>query len=142
MKALSENILKILFSPILLISIFSLSSCKKNYIIYYNKVNKINSIYRLANNPKQAIKEYRELFNEYDPKNQKMIEEYATYIRLADQYHEDFGGKKSLYQLITLVAPYPEGYKSYLPLFKKYGIDSTEVQQKIADSKKDLDKEL
>lgn len=142
MKALSKNILKILFSSILVISIFSLFSCKKNYITYYNKVNEIDSIYRLAKNPKQAIKEYRTLFSTYDPKNLEMIEEYATYIHLADQYHEDFGGKKALYQLISLVAPYPEGYKKHLPLFKKYGIDSIEVQQKIAHWKKDLNKTL
>lgn len=127
---------------ILLIILLSLSSCKKNYITYYNKVNEIDSIYRFTNNPILAIKEYRELFKKYSPKNQDHIEEYATYITLADQYHEDFGGKKSLYQLITLIAPYNHEYKRYLPLFKKYGIDSTEVQQKINEWKKGQNKQL
>ncbi|MDV7698424.1 hypothetical protein N6B72_15970 [Chryseobacterium soli] len=119
-----------------------LSSCKKNYITYYNKVNEIDSIYRLANNPKLAVKEYRELFKKYTPKNQERIEEYATYINLADQYHEDFGGKESLYHLISLIAPYGDQYKNYLPLFNKYGIDNNTVEQKIADWKKDLNKRL
>lgn len=133
--------MKILIS-ILVISLFVLSSCKKNYIIYYNKVNEIDSIYRMANNPKLAIKEYRELFKEYAPKNQERIEEYSNYIILADQYKEDFGGKKSLYTLIPLIAPYENGYKKYLSLFGKYGIDSTEVKQKVADWKKGLNKQL
>ncbi|KFF11518.1 hypothetical protein IW15_14990 [Chryseobacterium soli] len=119
-----------------------LLSCKKNYIPYYNKVNEIDSIYRLANNPKLAVKEYRELFKKYTPKNQERIEEYATYINLADQYHEDFGGKESLYHLISLIAPYGDKYKNYLPLFNKYGIDNNTVEQKIADWKKDLNKRL
>lgn len=119
-----------------------LLSCKKNYIPYYNKVNEIDSIYRLANNPKLAVKEYRELFKKYTPKNQERIEEYTTYIRLADQYHEDFGGKESLYHLISLLAPYGDQYKSYLTLFNKYGIDNNTVEQKIADWKKDLNKRL
>lgn len=133
--------MKILIS-ILVMSLFVLSSCKKNYIIYYNKVNEIDSIYRLDNNPRLAIKEYRELFKEYAPKNQERIEEYSNYITLADQYKEDFGGKKSLYKLIPLIAPYGDEYKKYLPLFGKYGIDSTEVKEKMADWKKDLNKQL
>ncbi len=82
-------------SGFLLIALLSLTSCKKNYITYYNKVNEADSIYRMANNPKLAVKEYRKIFEEYTPKNQDRIEEYATYITLADQYHEDFGGKKA-----------------------------------------------
>lgn len=119
-----------------------LTSCKKDYVTYYNKVNEIDSTYRLANNPKLAIKEYQKVFKEYAPKNQDRIEEYATYITLADQYHEDFGGKESLYQLISLVAPYGDEYKKYLPLFNKYGIDNASVEQKITEWKQGLDKKL
>ncbi len=125
-----------------IVSLLLLSSCKKNYITYYNKVNDIDSIYRLANDPKLAIKEYRALFKEYDPKNQERIEEYSTYITLADQYHEDFGGKESLYTLIKLVAPYGNKYKKYLPLFNKYGISNTEADQKVGEWKKSLNKQL
>ncbi|AZA79211.1 hypothetical protein EG347_17705 [Chryseobacterium sp. G0186] len=125
-----------------LIVVLLFTSCKKNYITYYNKVNEIDSIYRLANNPKLAVKEYREIFKEYTPKNQERIEEYATYITLADQYHEDFGGKESLYQLISLVAPYGDEYKKYLPLFNKYGINNTSIEQKIAEWKQGQDKKL
>lgn len=127
---------------IFFIVLLFLTSCKKNYITYYNKVNEIDSIYRLANNPKLAVKEYREIFKEYAPKNQERIEEYATYITLADQYHEDFGGKESLYQLISLIAPYGNEYKKYLPLFNKYGIDNTSVEQKITEWKQGQDKKL
>lgn len=143
MKDLSKKSFKnLLFNSTLAISIFSLSSCKKDYITYYNKVNKIDSTYRLANNPKQAIKEYRELFKEYDPKNQDRIEEYATYITLSDQYKEDFGGKESLYHLISLIAPNGDEYKKYRSLFNKYGIDDASVEQKIAEWKQGLDKKL
>lgn len=143
MKDLSKkSFKKLLFNSTLAISIFSLSSCKKDYITYYNKVNKIDSTYRLANNPKQAIKEYRELFKEYDPKNQDRIEEYATYITLADQYKEDFGGKESLYHLISLIAPNGDEYKKHLPLFNKYGIDNVSAEQKITEWKQGLDKKL
>lgn len=127
---------------ILFTILFLFSSCKKNYITYYNKVNEIDSTYRLANNPKLAIKEYRELFKEYDPKNQERIEEYANYILLSDRYNEDFGGKKSLYKLITLIAPYNNEYKKYLPLFNKYGISNAEAEQKISEWKQGLNKEL
>ncbi|MFP3834901.1 hypothetical protein [Chryseobacterium sp. SIMBA_028] len=129
------------YSLSLLILLF-LVSCKKNYITYYNKVNEIDSTYRLANNPKLAVKEYREIFKEYVPKNQDRIEEYATYITLADQYHEDFGGKESLYQFISLIAPDGDEYKKYLPLFNKYGIDNASVEQKITEWKQGLDKKL
>lgn len=143
MKDLSrKSFKKLRFNSILAISIFSLFSCKKNYITYYNKVNEIDSTYRLANNPKLAIKEYQKLFKEYDPKNQDRIEEYATYITLADQYHEDFGGEKSLYQLVSLLAPYGDEYKKYLPLFNKYGIDNKSVEQKITEWKQGQDKKL
>lgn len=127
---------------ILVIFVFTLTSCKKNYIIYYNKVNQIDSIYRMANNPNLAIQQYQELFKEFEPKNQERIEEYSTYLILSDKYNKDFGGKKSLYKLIPLISPYDNEYKKYLPLFKKYDIDSTEVIQKIADWKKELNQQL
>ncbi len=113
-----------------------------NYITYYNKVNEIDSIYRMANKPAQAIKKFKKLFQKYEPKNQELTEEYKTYIKLADQYHKNFGGKKSLYKLIILVAPYPNEYKKLYPLCKKYGIDSLEADQKVVDWKKSLNKRL
>lgn len=129
----------------LLIISFTFFSCKStnhNYIIYYNKVNEIDSLYRIANQPDKAIKQYRKLFKKYNPKNQERIKEYETYIKLADQHQKNFGGKKSLYKLIPLIAPYEGSYGSYFGLFKKYGIDSTEVKQRIADWKKGLNKRL
>ncbi|QXU51697.1 hypothetical protein KYG33_19415 [Chryseobacterium sp. D764] len=121
---------------------FSCKSKNNNYIVYYNRVNEIDSIYRIANQPEEAIKQYRKLFKKYSPRNQDRIEEYETYIKLADQYQKDFGGKKGLYKLIPLIAPYEGSEKSYFGLFQKYGIDSTEVRQRIADWKKGLNKRL
>ncbi|TXI99950.1 hypothetical protein [Chryseobacterium sp. WX] len=127
----------------LLIILFFILSCKnKDYIVYYNRVNEIDSLYRIANQPEKAIMQYKKLFKKYTPKNQERIKEYETYIKLADQHQKNFGGKKSLYKLIPLIAPYEGSYGSYFGLFKKYGIDSTEVKQRIADWKKGLNKRL
>lgn len=127
---------------LLLFLLMLITSCNKNYITYYNKVNQIDSIYRLAHNPELAIEEYRKLFKKYPPKNQERIEEFATYITLADQYNEDFGGKKSLYKLIPLIAPYGDEYKKYLPLFNKYGIENQTVTQRINEWKNGHNKVL
>ncbi|WP_426477329.1 hypothetical protein ACP3T3_19130 [Chryseobacterium sp. CBSDS_008] len=127
----------------LLIIIFIVLSCKSNdYIVYYNRVNEIDSLYRIANQPENAINQYRKLFKKYKPKNQERIKEYETYIKLADQHQKNFGGKKSLYKLIPLIAPYEGSEKSYFGLFQKYGIDSTEVRQRIASWKKGLNRRL
>ncbi|PWW19537.1 hypothetical protein DEU40_11828 [Chryseobacterium sp. AG844] len=130
---------------ILLIILVSFLSCKNrklNYITYYSKVNEVDSIYRMANQPEKAIRKFKRLFQKYEPKNQELTEEYKNYIQLADHYHKDFGGKKSLYKLITLAAPYGNDYKKLYPLCRKYGIDSLEVDQKVADWKKNLNKRL
>ena len=111
--------------------IISCNTREKNYIIYYNKVNEIDSIYRIAQRPKLAIKKFRKLFKEFPPKNQERIEEFENYIYLSDKYQENFGGKKNLYKFITLIAPYRNAYQEHLPLFKKYGIDSLEAVNKI-----------
>lgn len=74
--------------------IISCNTREKNYIIYYNKVNEIDSIYRIAQRPKLAIKKFRKLFKEFPPKNQERIEEFENYIYLSDKYQENFGGKK------------------------------------------------
>ncbi|MBP1165618.1 MULTISPECIES: hypothetical protein [unclassified Chryseobacterium] len=133
------NLTYIVF-PILCLFI---SACKnRNYILYYNKVNEIDSIYRTTHQPEETIKQYRKLFRKYHPKNQERIKEYETYIKLADQHHKNFGGKKGLYKLVPLIAPYEGSYGSYFGLFQRYGIDSTEVKQRIADWKKGLNKIL
>lgn len=126
------------------LSCFSIFSCsdKRNYIIYYNKVAKIDSIYRIANQPKHSIRKYRKLFRKYDPRNQERIEEFETYIRLSDQYNKDFGGKKSLYKLIELVAPYGTSYQELYPLCQKYNIDSMEVKNRVMEWKRGLNKKL
>lgn len=140
MKNISAN-----FLCALLAVIFLFYSCKNrniNYITYYNKVNEIDSIYRFKKDTLFVIKEYQKLFRKYPPKNQERIEEYATYITLADKFHKNFGGKKSLNKLLPLIAPYNNTYRDYFGLYQKYGIDSMEVRQKIAQWKKGLNKRL
>ncbi len=135
-------------SPISIIFIFLFilfSSCKSkelNYITYYNKVNEIDSIYRFQKDTLAVIKQYKKLFRKYPPKNQERIQEFDTYIKLSDKYHKNFGGKKSLYKLLSLVAPYDNEYKELLWLYKKHGIDSLEVKNEIARWKRGLNKRL
>ncbi|WP_353149702.1 hypothetical protein [Chryseobacterium sp.] len=133
---------------VLILSFFILSSCKNrnpNYITYYNKVNEIDSIYRYKRDTLAVIKQYKKLFRQYPPKNQDKIEEYETYIKLADQHHMKFGGKKSLYRLIPLVAPYWQ-YKrkenDFIQLYQKYGIDRQEMDREAAQWKKKLNRKL
>ncbi|PIF44501.1 hypothetical protein CLU96_1477 [Chryseobacterium sp. 52] len=127
------------------ICILSLTGCKKkevNYILYYQKANDIDSIYRIAGKPKLAIEEYKKLFEEYEPRNQERLREYETYLILADRFNIDFGGKRSLKKLILLKAERGGHCQEYYPLFKKYGIDSLDVKDQISDWKKDLNQTL
>lgn len=129
------------------IFLFFIISCKTretNYIAYYQKVIEIDSIYRLAGQPEIAVKAYKKLFHKYEPLNQSYIQEYGTYISLADEYNKNFGGEKSLRKLINLLAPgaHHNWHKPYYPLFKKYGMDSIEVENEIFHWKDNLNKEL
>jgi len=96
-----------------------MSACKSktlNYVEYYNKVYDIDSIYRINQDPLAAIKQYRRLFRKYPPVQNERIEEYETYIKLADQYGKRFGGRKSLAKLIAQSAPNWK-YKEKMPSF-------------------------
>lgn len=126
--------------------IFLLYCCKsRDYITYYHKVHKIDSIYRMAKQPEKAIILYKKLFRKYRPLNQERIQEYETYISLSDRYGKNFGGKKSLYRLIPLIAPYWRYKKEdpkFIKLYKKYGIDCFTMEQKVGEWEKKLDKKL
>lgn len=140
---MNKNYLQI-FIP-LFAMLFLLICCNRkpdNYILYYQKANEIDSIYRIAKNPKLAVEEYKELFEEYEPKNQERLREYETYIILADRFNIDFGGKKSLKKLILLKAEHGDNCKEYYPILRKYGIDSLEVKEQIADWKEGLNQTL
>lgn len=125
---------------------FLFSACKsKNYFVYYNKVNEIDSLYRIAKQPEKAADLYHKLIRKYRPLNQERIEEFETYIRSSDRYQKNFGGKKSLYKLISLVAPYWKYKKQdpkFLMLFKKYGIDSLEMEREVTKWTKKRDRKL
>ncbi len=126
---------------------FIIFSCQSryNYIIYLNKVNKIDSIYRINNDTIIALTMYQKLFKKYPPHNSYLIEEYQNYLLLSDKYHQDFGGKQSLYKLIPLIAPnwkYDKMNTDLIALYKKNGIDSIEVENKVTEWKKSLNKKL
>lgn len=134
------------FRCILLFSIIILgfSSCAKkmNYIHYYQEVNRIDSIYRLANQPQLAVKEYKKLFKKYEPKNQERIQEFETYILLSDQYNEDFGGKETLKKLVTMKYYLGDRLRQYEGLFQKYGLQDEEVKQLIKETKQKQNQKL
>ncbi|PTT41379.1 hypothetical protein DBR28_04190 [Chryseobacterium sp. HMWF028] len=127
---------------------FILTSCRNNrvdYIAYYNTVNSIDSIYRIKNDTLIAIKKFKKLFRKYPPRNDERMEEYENYIKFSDKYNRNFGRKKSLYKLIPLVAPYWKFKREdsdFFKLYKKYGIDSTFVEQKVVEWKNSLNKQL
>ena len=140
---MSKNFFLLIFTSFSVL-LFLLTSCsrKPNYILYYQKANEIDSIYRIAKKPKLAAEEYKKLFEEYEPRNQERLQEYETYIILADRFNIDFGGKKSLKKLILLKAECGGSCREYYPLLKKYGLDSLDVKDQIADWKKDLNQTL
>ncbi len=137
--------LKKIFFYIILIILFSCKSKELNYINYYNATYDIDSIYRYKKDTITALKLYKKLFKKFPPKNTDKLQEYETYIRLSDKLQKNFGGKKSLYKLIPLVAPYWKYRRqesSFFKLYEKYGIDSLEVEQKVINWKKSLNKQL
>ncbi|WP_278379428.1 hypothetical protein [Chryseobacterium arthrosphaerae] len=135
-------------SYILMAMFFILTACKSrnlNYITYYNKINETDSIFRFQKDTTAIIKRYKKIFRQYPPKNQERINEYENYIRLADQHHKKFGGKKSLYRLIPLIAPnwkYKKEDTSFIQLYKKYGIDRQEMEVRVEEWKKGLNQKL
>ncbi|WP_228458610.1 hypothetical protein [Chryseobacterium aureum] len=136
---------KINFILLIVLFFFSCKSKKPNYIDYYNKVYAIDSALLVNKDTLSTIKEYKRLFRKYPPIQNERIEEYENYIKYADRYNKNFGGHKSLDKLITQAAPYWK-YKredaDFFKLYKKYGIDSITVEQKVNEWKKGLNKAL
>lgn len=124
---------------------FSCKSKKLNYIDYYHKVYAIDSAHRADKDTLATIRKYKKLFRKFPPAQNERIEEYETYIRYADRFHKNFGGEKSLDKLIAQSAPnwkYKREDQDFFKLFKKYGIDSIAVEQKVLQWKKGLNKVL
>ena len=116
-----------------IVVVFVLFSCKikhPNYIIYYNQVNEIDSIFRYQKDSLKVYKMYKQLFKKYEPKNQFRIEEFKTYILIADKLKKRFGGEKSLNKLIELEAENEYFFDNY-SLYNKYNIDSVEIKTRI-----------
>lgn len=125
--------------------LFSCQVKRQDHIAYLNKVNEIDSIYRIANDTVTALNRYEKLFIKKPAYQDDLIREFETYIKLSDKYKRDFGGKESLNTLIPLLAPnwkYNKADKELLALYKKYGIDSLELESKIALWKEGLNKRL
>ncbi|RLJ23288.1 hypothetical protein CLU97_4523 [Chryseobacterium sp. 7] len=133
------------FILLIVLFLFSCTSKKLNYIEYYNKVYAIDSTLRVNKDTLATIKQYKKLFKKYHPSQNERIEEYENYIKYSDRYNKNFGGHESLDKLIAQVAPYWK-YKredtSFFKLYKKYGIDSITVEQKVNEWKKGLNKTL
>lgn len=127
---------------------FALMSCKNreiNYITYYNQVNEIDSAFRFKKDTLITIKKYRKLFRKFPPKNQERIYEFETFVKIADKKDKRFGGQKNLNKLIPLIAPnwkYKKEEQDFIKLYKKYGIDSIEIEQKTFTWKKTLNKQV
>lgn len=88
---------------------------------------------------------YQKLFRKYPPQNTEIIKEYQTYIELADTYQVPFGGKSSLKKMIPLVAPnwkYNKYDGKLIKLYRKYGIDSLELEKEIRQWEERLNKQL
>lgn len=117
-----------------------------NYINYYNRVYAIDSLWRDTKDTLSTIKKYEQLFNEYkQPINIDFIHEYETYVLLCDSSGKNFGGKKSLNRLVTVIAPfwkYRKNDKELFALYKKYGIDSIALQEKVKIWENGLNKQL
>lgn len=130
---------------ILLFSALIVWSCKArevNYIPYYQQVVEIDSIYRMADKPKVAIRKYRRLFRKYEPKNGEFYREYSKYIMLADRYGKNFGGEKSLKKLIRMESFDVYWRHRFKPLLDKYKIDSIEMEKEYWFWRKGLNQEL
>ncbi|MGG5209949.1 hypothetical protein ACQWU4_13550 [Chryseobacterium sp. MIQD13] len=136
---------KFVFAFLIVVSFLSCKSKKLNYIDYYHKVYAIDSMHRINKDTLATIKRYKKLFRKYPPVQNERLEEYETYISYADRFHKKFGGIKSLDKLIAQSAPnwkYKREDQEFFKLFKKYGIDSITVEQKILQWKRSLNKTL
>lgn len=132
-----------LFTAVLLALLIFLTSSCNGYITYYNRANTIDRKFKANHDTIIFIKQYKKLFKKYNPPNSYWAHsKYETYIIFADKYGKNFGEKESLYKLLELVAPYNKHYKTLLPLCAKYGIDSLSVEQKIKNSKQNMNKQL
>lgn len=117
MISYKNNVVAYLINIFVLASLLVFYSCRnRDYITYYNEVNKIDSIYRFQKHTLTVIKKYRKLFRKYMPKNQDRIEEFKTFIILSDKYHKSFGRKKTLMKFTSTIAPYGNLYKEYFTL--------------------------
>jgi len=139
------NYRNIFFTMLIVLFLFSCQSKKLNYIDYYHKVYAIDSTHRIDKDTLATIKRYKKLFRKYPPVQNERLEEYETYIRYADRFHKKFGGIKSLDKLIVQSAPnwkYKREDRDFFKLYKKYGIDSITVEQKVLQWKRSLNKTL
>lgn len=133
------------FLYISLLTVFFIFSCKNrdlNYIEYYNKVYTIDSIHRIHKDTLATIKQYKKLFRKYPPVQNERIREFEVYIKMADKYHKNFGGIKSLNKLIAETGPYWRPESDFFTLYKKHGIDSIQVEQKYQRWKRGLNQVL
>lgn len=125
-----KNHFKILVYIIISLLLLSCKVKHHNYITYYNRVNEIDSILRYQKDSLRVYNMYKKLFKKFEPKNQFRIEEFETYVLIANKLNKGFGGKKALNKLIELIAEKEYFFNNYT-LFKKYNIDSVKVRERV-----------
>ncbi|WP_223606967.1 hypothetical protein [Chryseobacterium sp. OSA05B] len=136
---------KIVFLLLTIITFISCTSKKLSFINYYNTIYAIDSTHRVDRDTLATIRKYKRLFRKYPPAQNERMEEYETYIRYADRYRKNFGGKRSLEKLIAQAAPnwkYKRQEPEFFELYKKYGIDSISLERKILQWNQRLNKVL
>jgi len=129
------------FLLILFILIINCKSNDINYINYYQCIYEVDSVFRYEKDTLKAIKLYKNIFKEFDPKNQYGKRELEHYIDFCDKFKINFGGKKTLKKLINLEAPNRDFFYRY-DILKKYGIDSLEVIKRFNKWERKLDNVL
>lgn len=120
-----------------ILQIISCSSVRNdNYIDYYPKVYEADSLMLFAKNNKLAFKKYKQIFKTYPPKNTEFYDEYENYIKLGFDLNKNFGGRKSVENLIKLNAgwwKYKKDDSILTKIYRKYSFDEKQVNAIISD---------
>jgi len=127
----------------IIISMVLFTSCKsKNYIDYYSRVNKADSILRFHRDSLQVVKNYRKIFRKFEPKNQERIQELSNYINISHRLNRNFGGKKTLKKYIFIEANRGLAYNKFSDIYKEYNLSEDEVQATLKQAKQFLNRRL
>lgn len=120
----------------LILSFISCTSVKNyNYFNYYPKVYEADSLMLFAKNNNQAFKKYKQIFKTYPPKNTELYDEYENYIKLGYKLNKNFGGRKSVENLIKINAgwwKYKKDDSILNKIYKKYSFVENQINSVIS----------